>query len=152
GPGITNQPQIDLIRFDELVHPPGMLILQPNVGLRIVAEEPLHKATHVRQPDRVDRSHADPPRDFLVERANLFFQGEIALDELSAAFVIDLPFRGEHKWPLRPVDQLHTEVLFQSIDDLARSRLRYAVFAGSARKAPAANDIAKNLERFEVHG
>ena len=92
GAGIADKPQIDLIGLDQLVDPPRVLILNADVGLRILAQKVLNKPVHVRQADRINRSDTDAAGDFLVQCPHLFFEGKIPLDELAAALVIHFPF------------------------------------------------------------
>ena len=124
----------------------GMLIFQPDVGLGILAEKLLQVAVHQVQADRIDRHHADPAGHLLVQRADLIFQGVVALDQLATAFVIRLPLGSEHERAFGAVDQLDAQPLLQLVHDLAGPRLGNAVLVGGPREAPPADDVAKHLQ------
>ena len=104
------------------------------------------------QADGINRGHAHAARHLLMQRADLVFQGGIALHHAAAAVVINLPLGSQHKRPLRAVNQQHAQPLFQLLDDLAGGRLRNLVFFGGAGKASLPNDITKDLQRLEMHG
>ena len=71
GFGIADQAQVGLIVFHRFVDAVRMQILEPHVGLGILAEELLQIAVHVVQADRIDRGHAHPAGHFFVQRADL---------------------------------------------------------------------------------
>ena len=99
----------------------------------------------MRQADRVDRRHGEPRDDRFVQRADFALQVVVPLHDHAGAFVKLVPFGREHERPLRAVDQLHAQPLFQLMHDLAGVRLRNAVELGGTRKAAMVDDVA---ERF----
>jgi hypothetical protein len=70
----------------------------------------------------------------------------------SAAVVKDLPLAGGQERPLRPLDQLHPEPVFQLTHNLAGPRLRNAIVLGRTGKAAASNDIAEDFQGLDIHG
>ena len=93
-----------MVRLDKLVNSTRMLVLNVDIGLRIVANETLHEPVHVRQANRINRGHANAAGDFFMQRADFFFQGKVPLHQFATAFVIDFAFRGQHEGSLSAVD------------------------------------------------
>ena len=67
-----------------------------------------------READRVDRRDRQPRGHRFVQRADFALQVVVPLHDDARAFVEPLAFRREHERPLRAVDQLHAQPLFQA--------------------------------------
>ena len=115
-------------------------------------EKLLQIAAHVVQADRIDRHHAHPAGNFLVQRAHLVFQGVVALHQLAAALVVGLALGRKHEGALGAIDQLDAQPALELVDDLAGPGLGNAVFVGCREKLLPADDVTKDLQRFQLHG
>ena len=88
----------------------GCSVVEANIGFRVQSHEVLNKVIHVAEADRIDRSHCEhdppPPRPASAPPPPA---GKITLDERTTSLVIHLSLCGQHKWPLRTVDQPHAQ-------------------------------------------
>ena len=115
--GIAHQPQISLPALDRLQHPVGMEIFQPDIGLGMAGHEFLHIPTHVVQAHRINGRHPDAASDLLVERPHLVFKRLVAGDQFATAVKKNLAFFRGSQRPLRPLDELNTQPVFQLAHD-----------------------------------
>ena len=128
-----------------------MEVFEADVRLRMLAHEFLQVAAHVVEPDGIDCGHPHPACHLFVERPHLVLKGVVAVDDLPAAVEKDLPLAGGRERPLRPLDQLHSEPVFQLAHDLAGAGLRNAVVLSRAGKTAARHDVAEDFQGLEVH-
>jgi len=96
--------------------------------------ELLHGSAHVVEADGIDRRHADPAGDLLVERPDLVLERVIPSNQFTAAVEENLPFAGGQQGALRSLDELHSQPVFELADDLTGPRLRNPLSSAAREK------------------
>jgi hypothetical protein len=86
-----------------------------------------------------------------VQRPNLIFEGVVAGNKFSTALKKDPALLSWDERPFRPLDQLNAEPALKLPDHLAGPRLRNAIIFSRAGKAPPSDDIAEDLQAFQIH-
>ena len=145
-PRVADEPQIGLATLDRFQHSIGVEVFEADIGPGMEGGELLHRSAHVVEADGVDRRHANPAGDLLVERSDLVLERVIPGNQFPAAVEEHLPFAGGEQGALRPLDELHAQPLFELADDLTGPRLRNPVVLSGTGKAPPHDDVAEDFQ------
>ena len=143
--------QIGLVVLDLFVHLIRMQIFDAQTGLGIERRKPLLRLLHLHESHRIDRRHANRPRDPILNPPDLVFDVAKPCEQVPTAVVIQTTGRRQLQRTLRAIDQLRPQALLQQTDRLAGGRLRNVLRRGSLRKTALLGHVAVYLDESQVH-
>ena len=121
------------------------------MDLRERAQIPLELPGELVEPDRVHRRDAHRACHHLRHHLQACLQVLIPLDDVLAHLVEDLACRRQLHVAARPLEQLAAVALLEHADLLAHRRLGDEVLRSRGREASRFDDVAEDLEGFEMH-
>ncbi len=149
---VGHDAEVDRRRDEVVVDLVGPAVLEVDVGGGVAAQELRQVGGQLVQADAVDGGHPEGPGNRVAEDLESVLHQAEPLQDLASAFVEEAARLGRGQASLPPLDQLAVVLLLQAANLLADGRLANVVQARGLGEALGLDDVAEDLEGFDLHG